>query len=188
MVTGFAAPSLFRLALLRLGYHWKDPGAGPVHGDMTHRLQWYAICSAQSSIGLRVSPLYLFQKLASPETWNEQASFDGGGHVGGRALWDFICDCFLDPLQKDPSGVGPYCDAASYRSPVSLQRDLTTKEYLPAVQRLPLLRRIMARKKARIQTKIDNLANRHPLVTLEYFGLKEEAMNGDVAFYLKRTV
>jgi hypothetical protein len=35
-ITGFAAPTLFRVALLRLGYHWKDPGAGEVHGDITH--------------------------------------------------------------------------------------------------------------------------------------------------------
>jgi hypothetical protein len=181
-ITGFAAPNLFRLALLRLGYHWKDPGAGDVHGDITHRLQWFAITSAYRRIGVGVNPLYLFQKLGSPETWNPQFQTPYSTGSAGRALWDFVCDCFVEKLQDDP--VGPRSTAESYRSPVTLQRDLTTK--CTNSDELPLLRRIINRKKLAIRDKVKNLPGRQSVAVIDYVGPeKTSVMDGQVAFYLK---
>ena len=180
-ITGFAAPPLFRLALLRLGYHWKDPGAGDLHGDITHRLQWFAITSAYQGLGITVNPLYLFQKLASPVTWNPEFSAGYSNGAAGRALWDFVCDCFAG-LQPDP--VGPTSSSASYRSPVNLQRDLTTN--CEKSQDLPLLRRIITRKKLAMRDKVQALAGRKTVAIVEYTGADKTAvMDGQVAFYVK---
>ena len=180
-ITGFAAPPLFRLALLRLGYHWKDPGAGDVHGDITHRLQWFAITSAFDDLNISVTPLYLFQKLASPETWNPEFHAPYSSGSAGRALWDFICDCFT---QAQPNPVGPTCSPASYRSPVNLQRDLTTTSTLSAG--VPLLRRIIARKKLVMREKLIAATGRRTIAVIDYTGPDKTAdMDGSVAFYLK---
>jgi uncharacterized protein DUF5636 len=180
-ITGFAAPPLFRLALLRLGYHWKDPGAGEVHGDITHRLQWFAITSAFDELGISVTPLYLFQKLASPETWNPEFHAPYSTGSAGRALWDFICDCFTE---GQPNDVGPTCNPASYRSPVSLQRDLTSSSRLSAD--LPLLRRIITRKKFQMAAKLSRAGARAAIAVIDYTGRdKTVEMDGSVAFYVK---
>ena len=186
-ITGFAAPTLFRVALLRLGYHWKDPGAGEVHGDITHRLQWFAITSAYQGIGIKVNPLYLLQKLASPETWNPQFHAPYSTGTDGRALGDFVCDCFVDPGQPNP--VGPSSSVASYRSPVNLQRDLSTKDGAAelGLSQLPLLRMIVTRKKAAITQKFKALGDRKAVAVIEYVGPEQTAdMDGRVAFYLPK--
>lgn len=163
-LSGFVAPPAFRRALLRLGYHWRDPGAGDVHGDMTHRIQWFAITSAYQAnrLPLGTFPLYLFQKLASPVCWNERFKADGCPNVGARALWDLLCDCFHETLQQDPAGVGPYSAPGSYRSPVAMQADLTAKRVESRTQtfkdllesrRLHVLRAILGRRRLRFTEK-----------------------------------
>jgi Family of unknown function (DUF5636) len=42
---GFIGGTVFAEALSQ-GYHWKDIGAEEVHGEYTHRLQWYLVISA----------------------------------------------------------------------------------------------------------------------------------------------
>jgi hypothetical protein len=42
---GFIGGKVFAEALSQ-GYHWKDVGAEEVHGEYTHRLQWYLVISA----------------------------------------------------------------------------------------------------------------------------------------------
>jgi len=185
VITGFASPPLFRLALLRLGYHWKDPGAGEVHGDMTHRLQWFAITSAYQRIGVTVNPLYLFQKLGSPNTWNPEFRAQYSTSTQPRALWDFVCDCFVKGIQDDNTNAGPFSNRSSYRSPVTLQRDLTT----PAVisEELPLLRRIINRKKLSIRDKYNTLESRNAVAVVDYVGPdKTSEMVGRVAFYIQK--
>jgi hypothetical protein len=153
-----------------------------VHGDITHRLQWFAITSAYQRIGIKVSPLYLFQKLASPETWNPQFHAPYSTGTAGRALWDLICDCFVQKLQPDP--VGPTADAESYRSPVNLQRDLTSS--CKNSEELPLLRRIITRKKFALRAKEEALQRRVQVALIDYVGPEKiSAMNGQVAFYVK---
>ncbi len=181
-ITGFASPTLFRIGLLRLGYHWKDPGAGPVHGDITHRLQWFAITSAYQRLGIRVAPLYLFQKLASPETWNPEFHAPYSTGSAGRALWDFLCDCFTE-AQPDP--VGPTSAPESYRSPVNMQRDLTS--VCPNSDQVPLLRRIISRKKFAMRAKEEALQRRESVAIVDYEGPnKTTEMVGKVAFYRGR--
>ena len=41
---GFVQPDNF-IKQLKKKAQWKDPGAQPVHGEYTHRLQWYALTS-----------------------------------------------------------------------------------------------------------------------------------------------
>jgi hypothetical protein len=70
-----------------LGRHWKDPGAGPNHGEFTHRIQWHLVARALAGGQLRL-------KNALP------AVFKATGHITATgkkttklcAVWDAIVD------------------------------------------------------------------------------------------------
>ena len=48
----------------------KDPGAGPAHGESTHRLQWHAIINAHKAGHLKTSPKDLYAHISSvPGLW-----------------------------------------------------------------------------------------------------------------------
>jgi hypothetical protein len=144
-LTEFVDQADFRRVLLRLGYHWKDPGASPDHGEYTHRLQWYAITNAAKYGRLKLlrSPLYLFQKLALPYCWNPRyPSTDVRGQTSGRAVWDLLFDCFpMDKANNDSSApdVGPFTN--SFRCPNNVLRWLIRRDMR---SRYPLLGDIMA--------------------------------------------
>jgi hypothetical protein len=69
---GFAEPANFQ-SMLRQGILAKDPGAGPKHGDFSHRLQWHAVSriitdsfTTPRRAGWDNSPLELLSSFGSP--------------------------------------------------------------------------------------------------------------------------
>lgn len=195
VLSGFVQPKLFRLGLLRLGYHWRDPGAGETHGDMTHRLQWFAITSAfrAGRLELNLNPLYLFQSLGTDSTWNENfCDSPPNTNSGPRALWDFLCDCFVRGVQDDKDNIGPFCELSSYRSPVSLQWDLAHKavatvvsklqeqsdNYESPLKALTLLRAIIAKRTLKMRVTNDKLSQNVP----KHIRLTVEGTEGVIVF------
>lgn len=64
---GFAAPNVFRENLLAKARHFKDPTVGVMHGEFTHRIQWYIVCEyARLTKQLTHSPADIFKACARP--------------------------------------------------------------------------------------------------------------------------
>ncbi len=85
------------LRLLRGGYMLKDVGAGPVHGEFTHRLQWHAV--------LRVATDNFTRPKAagwSYSAFNLYTSF-GDGPAFDRNLWGLIFDNATGSDYTDPA-------------------------------------------------------------------------------------
>lgn len=85
---------------------FKD-GFSPIHGEFAHIIQWVSICKAADSGVLRLS-------VAKNEIASLYADAPGikpgipglkllGEFNGLRdfTLWDFVCDCFLDPTNQE---------------------------------------------------------------------------------------
>jgi hypothetical protein len=84
---GFVQPTAFNKQLVKRS-HWKDPGALLIHGEFTHRIQWYAVASQLFADGDHAARVF--------------ASI--GAYVGSYArplpgqgpthlyLWDALCD------------------------------------------------------------------------------------------------
>ncbi len=87
----------FNPVLLRHGYHWKDPGADAViHGEFTHRIQWYAIITAArtGTLPLTNAPIQIFKSMG-------YASFTTTQNEGKNTyLWVLACDCFGEDQKK----------------------------------------------------------------------------------------
>jgi hypothetical protein len=64
---GFVPPMVFRQDLLAKARHFKDPSVGVLHGEFTHRIQWYIVCeyAAQTKL-LDHAPADLFKACARP--------------------------------------------------------------------------------------------------------------------------
>jgi hypothetical protein len=94
-LTGILKKS-FNPILLKNGFHWKDPGADAVvHGEFTHRIQWYAIVKAHGNGALTLvnTPVQIFKSMGY--------LFAGKPNDGATAyLWELLCDCFA-PDQED---------------------------------------------------------------------------------------
>lgn len=84
-----------------------DYGAGVVHGELSHRLQWAAIIRyIQANAGLFThTPWQLYQQMSSPP-------FAGGRIASDSSMWGSTVDA--NTLQHE----------GNYRSPATLQRDL----------------------------------------------------------------
>ncbi len=90
---GFVDAAQFRRQLA-MRMHWKDPGAGSVHGEFTHRIQWYAVGKGLFADGEMAADV-----------------FSSIGHFSGTrqwgkftlTLWDALCDRFnfVDPPVKE---------------------------------------------------------------------------------------
>ena len=67
--------------------HWKDPGAQIIHGEFTHRLQWYAVISGLLNTGDTAANV--FEAIG-----NYSGEFDRKGAEGPPFLylWDALCD------------------------------------------------------------------------------------------------
>jgi hypothetical protein len=86
--------------LLKNGYHWKDPGADAVvHGEFTHRIQWYAICRAvKNGLDLTNEPAQVFKSMG-------YYSFTTTKNDGQPTyLWMLCCDCVGEEQKKSSPG------------------------------------------------------------------------------------
>jgi len=90
---GFVFGNVFNESLA-LKQHWKDVGAGPEHGEYTHRLQWYILIRAGAIKTVSVNQEATV--FASIAPWQK----------GKTNLWTFI----FDQLAKDPSIGGDKLD------------------------------------------------------------------------------
>jgi len=124
----------FNPVLLRHGYHWKDPGADSlVHGEFTHRLQWFAIVTAAATIGLINRPLEIFKSMG-------YASFTTAKNEGKNTyLWMLCCDCFAEN-QKSSNPGQPW--SKTFTCPNVLQSYLSNS--MGAWVDLPYLRAVMS--------------------------------------------
>jgi hypothetical protein len=77
---GFATPEVFRTSLLARARHFKDPTVGTMHGEFTHRIQWYIVCEyARLTKQLAHSPADVFKACARPKFVGERTS-----------VWDLV--------------------------------------------------------------------------------------------------
>lgn len=87
LLTGFLPADVFRRYLLKHGFHWNDIGVAENHGEFTHRLHWYIICSELmgNPNWLQHEPIDLFKKCATAETVNSDAA-------SNKSIWDRLFD------------------------------------------------------------------------------------------------
>ncbi len=97
MVYAGAVPADLFLQNLTSGFMPKDPGAGFLHGDFSHRLQWHVVMRAVTNnftVAVRVgwdhSPLELYASL-------------GSALASARGLWGYIFDRQNGVKYQDPS-------------------------------------------------------------------------------------
>lgn len=80
----------FNRTLLAHGYQFKDVGAGPNHGEFTHRLQWSAICHAikLGDLTLANTPIVLFKRMGGLDSGASANLADGMRLYIWEALFD----------------------------------------------------------------------------------------------------
>ena len=83
---GFVQPDDF-MKQLKKKAQWKDPGAQIVHGEYTHRLQWYALTSGLWSSGKTASNVF-----ESIGTYSRAFNRGTGAVPPALYLWDALCD------------------------------------------------------------------------------------------------
>jgi hypothetical protein len=83
----------FNNVLLRHGYQFKDVAAGFRHGEYSHRLQWFAICSAAANNGLALknTPLQIFKSMGFM-----LAKADGTLPTWSRTLYLYVWHVLFD--------------------------------------------------------------------------------------------
>ncbi|MBV8553801.1 MAG: hypothetical protein JOY54_21075 [Acidobacteriaceae bacterium] len=108
----------FNRVLLRHGYHWKDPGAGGVaHGEYTHRIQWYAVISNKSTLGLINTPLQIYKTFGA--LWSRNTFPGAFDAATSYYLWQMIFDASQTTAKISPL---PY--SGNYTCPEKLHGDL----------------------------------------------------------------
>ena len=115
----------FNPILLKNGYHWKDPGADAViHGEFTHRLQWYAIgrAAAAGQLALVNTPVQIFKSMGY--------LFSRGTNDGEPVyLWELVCDNFAEA--RDRKAYKPYTgEKDCFSCPDYLQAYLSRATYM----------------------------------------------------------
>jgi hypothetical protein len=133
---GFVQAPDFNKQLVKRS-HWKDPGAQLIHGEFTHRIQWYAVARA------------LFTEVGAAATVFESIGAYSGSYKRPALddsylyLWDALCDrtnqvdvSFNDELFKTEGAPGRSSD---FRSPENLNFFLRSNEGSEG-HRWPLLR------------------------------------------------
>lgn len=106
---GFVPPMAFRNELLAKARHFKDPGVGVLHGEFTHRIQWYLVCEhAQSSGSLHHPPADIFKACARPgfcQGFNNSSVwdmvFEGGGIAKDFRKPEAVTEYFLRVSRPD---------------------------------------------------------------------------------------
>lgn len=99
-LTGIVPPEVFSNVLLKLGYHWKDPGAGVEHGEYTHRIQWYMFTKSSQSNGIHA--LEMFKAMGDPACCTEILDKDQKTQKL-ITMWDYIVDCFDGTAESVPA-------------------------------------------------------------------------------------
>lgn len=91
--------------LLAEGHVLDDYGAGLQHGELSHRLQWYAIFRAWNIGELEIdhTPIELYRRLGQPPFSQSRT---------GSSMWGYLLDSSISPNEP------------SYRFPGTLNRDL----------------------------------------------------------------
>jgi hypothetical protein len=128
----------FNPILLKNGFHWKDPGADSlIHGEFTHRFQWYAIGKAveKNKLTLANTPVQIFKSMG-------YLLATGSNYGENVYLWEMVCDNFDDartPKQHQPhSG-----DGSCFSCPDFLNRYLSRNTWGGAPHELPYLNVMM---------------------------------------------
>jgi Family of unknown function (DUF5636) len=130
---GFIWGNVFKEALSQ-GQHWKDVGAEEIHGEYTHRLQWYLVISAGVIKTVPTNQEATVYK--SIAKWQRATNEETGVQ---RRLWSLLFD-----LVKSDNKIGK--DNLDFRSPENLNLWLTGEED-PAVY--PVLRSFLRARKAK---------------------------------------
>ena len=143
-LTGILLKS-FNPILLKNGFHWKDPGADArIHGEFTHRLQWYAIVQAKANARLNLvnTPLQIFKSMGYLF-----AGVDNTVNVLGQGdattkvyLWELLCDCFAVD-QREGAPTKPWSE--TFNCPNVLQTFLSKQIMPPNQHQLPYLNVLM---------------------------------------------
>jgi hypothetical protein len=128
----------FNPILLKNGFHWKDPGADSlIHGEFTHRFQWYAIGKAveANKLTLANTPVQIFKSmgylLATGKNYGENVY-----------LWEMICDNFDGT--RAPKRHQPHSrDGSCFSCPDFLNRYLSKNTWGGAPHELPYLNLMM---------------------------------------------
>lgn len=130
---GFVFGHVFREAIAQK-QHWKDVGAGPAHGEYTHRLQWYLLIHAR--IVTSVPPNQEADVYQSIAPWQK----------GKTNLWTFLFDRMRseDPVVRD--------DADDFRCPENLNEWLTGDA---APDFCPVLRAFLRARESKRQATYD---------------------------------
>lgn len=146
---GFVQPKAFNQQLVKRS-HWKDPGAQEIHGEFTHRIQWYAI--TRQLFPKEEKAMKVFEAIGKyPEAWTRPSN------RGKLYLWDALCDrtngvdvSFNDELFKTEDAGKRGTD---FRSPENLNDYLVTNEGWMD-HRWPMLRDFLA---ARYNKRMDGV-------------------------------
>jgi hypothetical protein len=136
---GFVHPASFNEELLRKKRHWKDPGADPIHGEYSHRLQWFLICYECEKRGpykLKKEPVSRFAATAAyaKKHAKKEVYELNGIEFTLVTMWDFLCDCVRS---RSPQSSTNFI-SDSFRSPEYLNLYLTDPAG-NAKDRFPLL-------------------------------------------------
>jgi hypothetical protein len=123
---GFVQPDTFRLKL-REGVQFKDPTVPGVHGEFTHRLQWYMITAPGGGLSMPQSGWLEFYKWVGTMAHTKVKSNDEADWAK-QGLWDALFD---RNNHKRANANGPYNTKNSpmdFRSPENLHEYLTGSE------------------------------------------------------------
>jgi hypothetical protein len=121
--------------LLRHGYQFKDVGAGPYHGEYTHRLQWYAIVAARAAgeIELFNTPLEIYRSLGYLSAKAPDEKNGGKVPVGSAQqlwMWQALFDTAEDATRARELKTLAYQTKAVYTCPESMNKALISAEFL----------------------------------------------------------
>lgn len=105
---GAVDADVFRQNLLEKARHFKDPGVGSLHGEFTHRIQWYIVCEyARLTKQLQHTPADIFKACARPGFCNDQVNisvwdlvFEGSGAADFRSP-EKLTEYFLRVSRED---------------------------------------------------------------------------------------
>ncbi len=130
----------FNPILLKNGFHWKDPGADAlVHGEFTHRLQWYAIGKEYEAGKLTLSntPVQIFKSMGYLFATGKNTS-----DTQRVYLWELVCDNF--DKDRVPTPYQPYTSQRDcFTCPDFLNGYLSRGRQMGAPHDLPYLNLMM---------------------------------------------
>ena len=179
-LTGILLKS-FNPILLKHGYHWKDPGADAlVHGEFTHRIQWYAICSRPNLF--KNKPIQIFKSMGFDSFARSVNPEDPTSKTNGSLyLWTLCCDNFAPDQAKSLPGQ-PFTKT-TFNCPNFLQTYLSKPMGQAMWKELPYLKALMAgrfvKRSGEARTKTGDLIESGTKQV--HFGVSSEPGKGDEA-------